>query len=129
MNIIVIWDTKMKKCLVLCVVLVLGISLTACESVELEYYADTTVPTFTCVTGIEVSERNYTAGVYIYSYYCDDSEEYVSEYIDYLKTQGFVVEQADDTDENMTTLINDHYRVLIGRRGSTEVHVIPAKYF
>ena len=105
--------------------------LSACDSVDLEYYSNTNVPTFTCVTKIEASEKNYlsSVGAYVYVYHCKEEkqEQFINKYIDYLKKeQGYTVVESDDGYQ-MITLAKDNAGVIISVADSQTVHVMPYK--
>lgn len=76
----------MKKIIVL-VSFALCILLVSCGITPV-FYKNTSIPTFTCVTGIEASEQR--ENLYIYSCMGDNCEELAEEYMNYLENEhGF----------------------------------------
>ena len=120
----------MKKIVVL--ILLMGCLMhTACHSVELEYYVNTSVPTFTCVTEVNASTKEYlsSAGSYVYVYYCEEGKQdkYIDKYIDYLKTEhNFAVVESDDSYQ-MITLAKEGAGVIISKVDSQKIHILPYK--
>lgn len=120
----------MKKIIAFLLLIVCFI-LSACSSVDLEYYMDTNVPTFTCVTKIEASKKDYVSstGTYVYVYSCDSSEQdkYITQYTDYLKKEhNFAVVESNDN-YDMVTLAKEGAGVLISIADSQTIHIMPYK--
>jgi hypothetical protein len=107
----------MKKFVSFLVCLIICLSFVACGSknVEVKYYMDTNVPTFTCITGIEKSETKedyVTSGVNTYVYEGCSETDY-NDYVDYLKNElGYVELEAND-DYPFITLELDEQNALI----------------
>lgn len=121
----------MKKILALLLLCTFCLSLIACNSVEVEYYINTNVPTFTCVTGIEVSEKEEFSSGYAYTYNCDSKKQdkLAEKYIKYLKKDcGFAVVESDDGYIGMTTLAKGNAGVIVSTFGSNNtIDVVPYK--
>jgi hypothetical protein len=91
----------MKKFISFLVCLIICLSFVACGSknIEVKYYMDTNVPTFTCITGIEkseIKEDTPITGVDTYVYKgCSESD--YNDYVYYLKNElGFTELEAND---------------------------------
>ncbi len=79
---------------------------------EVVYYENSNIPTFTCVTGIEQKKKESSNGLNIYYYdgYTNDLDEYV----EYLKENGFAEVAVEDGYDYLKTLAKDSStRVLV----------------
>lgn len=82
----------MKKVLALMLALVLVLSLVACgeDGKKIEYYDSSEIPTFTSVTGIELSDKHYDSNYNLMMYiYKDCQLEDLEKYVNYLKDKNF----------------------------------------
>lgn len=90
---------KNKKIYRLLILMLLVLSTVACGSkkkIDVVFYNNSNVPTFTCVTGIEVSDETILSnGVKAYIYDC--SEKDMNKYMKYLKEeQNFASVDSND---------------------------------
>lgn len=120
----------MKRISISLIICVCILTLFACNSVDLEYYINTDIPTFTCVTGLEVSSKEYLSSVdcYAYTYKCDskNQDKQVDKYIKYLKSEhGYAIVESDDDYSYMTTLAKGNDGILISVYDSDEITVLP----
>lgn len=120
----------MKKVLFFALIITCCLSLLACNSIEVEYYINTNIPTFTCVTGVESTDKQSFSGTTIYEYKCDSSkrDKYLDKYMDYLKEEcGFTVVDSDDEYESMITLVNGKDGVIVDISSSDKINVLTYK--
>lgn len=114
----------------------IGIILTAmfvcftfvsCSMVDLRYYTNTNVPTFTCVTNVEVSETSNVAGFTCYTYEVSAwrADSLMNKYIKYLQKQDFVIVDSSDGYENMVTLAKGQSGVIVSKADSDIINVLP----
>ena len=118
----------LQKILAVVCLFALCASFIACGSTEVEYYTNTNVTTFTCVTGIDgYLSQNSEPGMRIYTYDCADSkkESLAKKYIRYLKSkQGYTSVSSDD-DYAFVTLANDDWGVVVDTTQSGAVNILP----
>ena len=114
----------MKK--FICLLVLIVIILPSCGATEVEYYYETTVPTFTCVTGIEETERYTKYGWRTYAYKCDISEtsKLAEKYINYLKKKHsyVLVDNKYNTDVILAKNANE---VTIGISTDGVIEILP----
>lgn len=106
----------MKRILSVVLVAVVVCLFVACGSIEVEYYSNTEVPTFTCVTDVECAEEieSFVMSSYVYS--CDENkkESLAEKYVNYLKKEcGYVQEEADSVYDYAVKLVNGDSSVYI----------------
>ncbi len=92
----------------------------------LKYYPDTTIPTFTCVTGVGATRHYEEGGFVIYNYPLD--VEHCITYNGYLNTNGWVA--IDDDDYNVLTFQKDGVEVteIIDRESNLVSITYPIPY-
>ena len=118
----------MKKVLSLLILITLMLSIVAC-GVELEYYSDTNIPTFTCVTDVEVKKTTSSSAGKIYNYNCPDNkkESLAKKYMNYLKNKaGYAVVDAEDS-YDFITLAKEGWGVIVDSTGENTIRVLPYK--
>lgn len=116
----------MKKILTLFLVTAMCFWLVAC-GVEIEYYVNTNVPTFTCVTGITGSRKSGELDIYTYS--CDDEKKQATanKYMKYLKNNcAFAVVSSEDN-YDFITLAKDGWGVIIDTTPDDKINIMPYK--
>lgn len=120
----------MKKILAITLLFALCASFIACGSIEVEYYTNTNVPTFTCVTGIDgYLSQNSEPGMRIYTYDCADSKKasLAKKYIQYLKSkQGYTSVLSDD---GFTGLANDDWGVSVDTRQNGAISILLYRFY
>ena len=112
-------------CLLALIVIILP-SCGAKKTIEVVYYIDTNVPTFTCVTGIEGTRRD-TDDIKIYTYKCDKSKtsELADEYMNYLKEEhSYTVVESND-DYEYITLVKEGNGVIVDASTEGEIEIVP----
>jgi len=95
--------------------------------IEMEYYSNTSVPTFTCVTGITGSKKSGELDIYTYS--CDETkkESTAKKYMNYLKNKCDFVVVSNEDEYDFVTLAKDGWGVIIDTTSDGAINIMPYK--
>lgn len=108
--------------------LALCASFVACGSIEVEYYTNTDIPTFTCVTGVDgylSSQSTSSMRIYVYDCAENQKEKLAKKYIQYLKNEQGYASVSSDDGYDFVTLAKGNWGVIVDTNQTAAVQVLP----